>query len=87
MSGAVVVPFPFQPANRLASALCRLSEAQASQMTALADFRSALGDLRAEAAKLERSVRVWDAEVRQLGRETAAANEAARALEHTAARM
>ncbi len=86
MSGAVVIPFP-QPANRLASALSRLAEAQDAQKRALAEFRTALGGLRAEATKLEGSVRDWDGEVRRLGQQAGTARQAARALERTAARM
>ena len=87
MSGAVVIPFPFQPANRLASALSRLAEAQAAQRTALSDFRSALGGLRLETGKLKSSVSAWDGQVRRLGQDIAAAGEATRELERTAARM
>lgn len=70
---ATIIPFPRQPAaagetphQRLVRALAVLSEAQTAQREAIAQWRTALSDLRGSAASLGQSLDAYTASLHLL---------------------
>ena len=79
---AAVVAFPpMLPTARLDAALCRLREALRAQGQAVAAWRHSLEDLRASAARLECSVRSYDARLASLATGIAELHGTARQME------